>query len=88
MRVKQMWLIPSGSPNAFQGVIFPFGQVRISPVCIARERLTSFKFEGQKCVNVNEVNFPFSAPREEKPIQNSLEFGLEMGLCFSSNSVL
>lgn len=39
-------------------------------------------------MNANEVNLPFSAPREEKPVQNSPVFGLEMGLCFSSNSVL
>lgn len=88
MRVKQMWLICSGSPNVFQSLIYSFWTGQNQPCLHSQRAITSFKLEGQKCVNANEVNLPFSAPGEEKAIQNSLVFGLELGLCFSSNSVL
>lgn len=72
-------LTSSGSPKAIQGVIYHFwtGQHQL---CLHRQReSTAFKFKDQKCMDANEV--PLSFLHQEKAIQNSLVFGLEMGLC-------
>lgn len=81
MRVKQVLLISSGSPKAFQGVIYYFWTGQNQPRLRSQRAIISFEFKGEKCVNANEVK-SHSALGAERAIHNSLVFALEMGLCF------
>lgn len=61
-----------------------FGQVSISHVCIEQVELLNSKDKNVWMQMKSTLNFL----HPEKAIQNSLVFGLEMGLCFSSNPML
>lgn len=77
-------LISSGSPKAFQEVIYHFWTGQHQPRLHRASR--AFEFKGQKCVDANEVHPQFFAPREGDSKLTGIWIGNGFVLFIKSNA--